>query len=359
MWIRSQLVIEMLTCANRRTCIRTAGKIAGLLKRLPASLYESRATAPRPPVELNAPAQVTGQRSASTKISIDVNMTDMQGAQIKRERDARDAGRSIARDKDKGLEDAKLHVPPYNVYKDNWLNRKLNRVGLPLRTARYNSDIGRTTVVMYTDSPINRNLNRVGIPGIIFPVTNKSTVTVAIPITMDKIFNSDQMESFSSNRDIRQPICCKKHPNNVRYNGFCDGSPNICIAMEYMSMTYDALHLRHDIDFTESERLQIIRQMCEGMKYLHSRDMPHADLKSESVLLIYMKGKERVAKLSDFGLYNVHMTSSVAVAKITQKSMISRYSAPGVLCGEILKIPDMMEADIWSLALLLHEVFFD
>ncbi|WAR29212.1 NEKL2-like protein [Mya arenaria] len=91
--------------------------------------------------------------------------------------------------------------------------------------------------------------------------------------------------------------------------------------------------------------------------------MPHADLKPKNVLLNYKKGKECVAKLSDFGLgqvkINVDATSSVAGAKITHKSAIPRYSAPEVLSGEILKIPDMMKADIWSLALLLHEVLFD
>ncbi|WAR20725.1 STY17-like protein [Mya arenaria] len=225
---------------------------------------------------------------------------------------------------------------------------------------------------------------------------------------MDNTFNSGQRESFSSNRDIRtdlpvisgdtfkvafeqalyrinrrsvivwmdnvlaikelrgvkmdqkrvrafsaemELICGIAHPNIVRYIGFCDESPNISIIMEYMSMTlYDALHLRHDIDFTDNERLQIIRQMCE-------------DMTPKQVLLNYQNGKDCVAKLSAFGLSkiknNVDMTSSVAGAKTNQKSAIPRYSAPEVLSGEILKIPDIMKADIWSLALLLHEVIFE
>ncbi|XP_052772603.1 serine/threonine-protein kinase pakC-like [Mya arenaria] len=87
------------------------------------------------------------------------------------------------------------------------------------------------------------------------------------------------------------------------------------------------------------------------------------DMTPKQVLLNYQNGKDCVAKLSAFGLSkiknNVDMTSSVAGAKTNQKSAIPRYSAPEVLSGEILKIPDIMKADIWSLALLLHEVIFE
>ncbi|WAR19725.1 Y9955-like protein [Mya arenaria] len=460
--------------ASGHTDGRKDGRPLENLTRKPhtVSLDARRTPAPRPRIVGNAPAQLTGQRSAPAKTTTDLNLKFEHGARIKREPDAKVVGRTIARDDDKGRKGTQPDVVPtkplvYNVYKDTPQNRKLNRVGLPLGSAQYSAETGRITAVQYVDSPINRKLNRVGLPRGSVPVTNKSTETVAIPKMMEKIFNGDEMDSFSSNRDIRVDIpgisedtykvafeqalyrinrqkeeldwlkskksfenqnltgmsffkgrlpykeldlrsqigegnfgdvffgewmgsvlaikklrekmtnkrlkdfskemdliCGTSHPNIVRYMGYCDERPDICIVMEYMSMTlYDALHLRHDIDFNNKERLQIIQQMCEGMKYLHSKDMPHADLKPKNVLLNYKKGKECVAKLSDFGLrqvkINVDTTSSAAGAKITHKSAIPRYSAPEVLSGEILKIPDMMKADIWSLALLLHEVLYD
>ncbi len=51
--------------------------------------------------------------------------------------------------------------------------------------------------------------------------------------------------------------------------------------------------------FSKAECFEIIKQICQGLQYIHSRGYLHRDLKSENVL-IFSK-KPWIAKVSDFG----------------------------------------------------------
>ncbi|XP_045184698.2 uncharacterized protein LOC123542769 [Mercenaria mercenaria] len=98
-------------------------------------------------------------------------------------------------------------------------------------------------------------------------------------------------------------FCSLEHPNIVKFIGACTEVPNICIVMEYMQMSlYEAIHVRNDVDFTDTERTSIVKQTCNGVKYLHASRIAHCDLKSLNILLNYEEGELYEVKITDFGL---------------------------------------------------------
>ena len=50
---------------------------------------------------------------------------------------------------------------------------------------------------------------------------------------------------------------------------------------------------------TEEEARQILIQVAEGLKYLHSKKIIHGDIKLENILLGH---EDNIVKLADFGL---------------------------------------------------------
>ncbi|XP_045168424.1 uncharacterized protein LOC123531482 [Mercenaria mercenaria] len=149
------------------------------------------------------------------------------------------------------------------------------------------------------------------------------------------------------------------HPNIVRFIGASVERPNLCIVMEYMHMSlFEAIHVK-EVDLEESERLDIMRQTSNGLKYLHSKPMAHCDLKTTNVLMSSEIGKMEV-KLSDFGLSSMKSNTETSSSCAKLQAFTLRYSAPEILRAERLpSVEDKMRADIYSLSLIFFEVVFE
>lgn len=155
-------------------------------------------------------------------------------------------------------------------------------------------------------------------------------------------------------------FCKLDHENVVKFVGACIERPDLCIVMEYMQMSlFEAIHIRNDYEFTEAERLHIIKQVCNGLKYLHNLDIAHRDLKSSNVLINYQEGDIDV-KITDFGLSS--MKGNIESSSSYRGEIVGtpRYSAPEILRGDRgHSVEDHKKADIYSLALVMFEVVFE
>ncbi len=107
---------------------------------------------------------------------------------------------------------------------------------------------------------------------------------------------------------------------------------------------------------TTQERLELFRQICEGVQHAHQKAIIHRDLKPSNILVAIQDGKA-VPKIIDFG-----------VAKATAQSLTERtmYTELGVLIGtpEYMS-PEQAEmsgqnidtrTDVYSLGAILYEL---
>ncbi|XP_059146664.1 uncharacterized protein LOC131934613 [Physella acuta] len=160
-------------------------------------------------------------------------------------------------------------------------------------------------------------------------------------------------------------FCTLQHPNIVGFLGACVVSPNLAIVMEYMDLSlHEALHNKQ-VDFLDQDKLNIMRDVSQGLDYLHGRKIAHCDLKTQNVLLNNVPGQETtnsqgqlIAKITDFGL---SMMKNEVETGTSSKQAVSnigtpRYSAPEVLRGELLNVEQLMKADVYSEGLLILEL---
>jgi serine/threonine protein kinase len=88
------------------------------------------------------------------------------------------------------------------------------------------------------------------------------------------------------------------HDRIVKFIGYANFEFQKGIVMEFMDRgtLFDVLHKKLH-EFTWLEKLKIIKQVTEAMKYLHARQIAHCDLSSKNLLV----GQNFEIKLSDFG----------------------------------------------------------
>ena len=156
-----------------------------------------------------------------------------------------------------------------------------------------------------------------------------------------------------------------QHPNCVQLYAVCLEKNNVFILMEWMhggSLWEQLLNTKKNTLAAQQgsgaaasscsvlsarKRLEIAREICDGLQYMHSMGMVHGDIKSLNVLL----GKKNNAKLCDFGLATMGLISSAA--STTGLGGTAAWSAPEILCqGQ----PHTPQSDIYALGMLLYEL---
>lgn len=146
------------------------------------------------------------------------------------------------------------------------------------------------------------------------------------------------------------------HPNIVPFLGVEDRGLYLGLISEWMPRGHLHNHIQAHPD---AERLPLIMDVAYGLQYLHSFGIVHGDLKGINVLV----DVEGHARLADFGISRiVYATDSVnAMTAVTPGQGTVYWMAPEVLDPEQYGINEkedpMPESDIYSLAMLMWEIF--
>ncbi|HET6371536.1 MAG TPA: protein kinase [Nitrospiria bacterium] len=128
------------------------------------------------------------------------------------------------------------------------------------------------------------------------------------------------------------------HPNIVTIYDTGRNGDDIFITMEFV----DGVSLKENLEKKPnqaiSDLVQIMKEMCEGVSYAHSRNVIHRDIKPANVMI----GKDGAVKIMDFGLAKV---LSQSMADKTSVKGTPLYMSPEQILGQNVD----HQSDIYSL----------
>ena len=146
-----------------------------------------------------------------------------------------------------------------------------------------------------------------------------------------------------------------RHPHIVQYLGTSSDEEHLNIFLEYVPGGSIAGMLKQYNTFQEPLIRNFVRQILDGLSYLHGRNIIHRDIKGANVL-VDNKGS---IKISDFGISKRsdvsgtrdHLPGSGLNRPSLQGSVF--WMAPEV----VRQSAHTKKADIWSLGCLIVEMF--
>lgn len=194
-------------------------------------------------------------------------------------------------------------------------------------------------------------------------IVNQATWNGRIVAVKKPFFNAAMSEhdkkKFVKELEIQARL---RHPNCVGVFAVCTEAHNVFIVMEWMhggSLFAQLVKTRQDIAVKQSggagscttltarSRLSIAREICDGLQYMHSNGMVHGDIKSLNVLL----GKDKSAKLCDFGLTTMQLSSTSTMSSSTGGTFA--WSAPEIVLSGARS---SFQTDVYALGVVMWEL---
>ena len=141
-----------------------------------------------------------------------------------------------------------------------------------------------------------------------------------------------------------------KHERIVKYfDSFIDDDNTLYLHMEYLpGGSLDTLLELSPLSEIQSKK--ILKQILEGLSYLHSIPVVHRDLKCQNVLLTEDK---KYIKLCDFGTSKILNEATANVTTATNLVGTFKFMAPEIFDK---KIKATLASDIWSVGCVLIQM---
>ncbi|KAL9706343.1 hypothetical protein quinque_009861 [Culex quinquefasciatus] len=135
-----------------------------------------------------------------------------------------------------------------------------------------------------------------------------------------------------------------RHPNIVKVHSILKRERMVFIFMDYAEGGDLLKFINQNGSVPEGQAKQWFAQLVSALRYLHSNDIAHRDLKCENILL----SKANAIQLADFGFARICGEETGLFSETYCGS--AAYAAPEVILG---KPYNPMIADIWSLGIIL------
>jgi serine/threonine protein kinase len=209
--------------------------------------------------------------------------------------------------------------------------------------------------VRSSDVTINKHIpEQRGGGGIVNQATwNGRIVAVKKPF-FNAVMTEHDRKKFVKELEIQSRL---RHPNCVSVLAVCTEAHNVFLVMEWMyggSLFAQLVKTRQElaakqssVTLTARTRLSIAREICDGLQYMHSNGMIHGDMKSLNILL----GKDKTAKLCDFGLTTMQLSSVTSLSSSAGGTFA--WSAPEIVLSGARS---SFETDMYALGVVLWEL---
>lgn len=189
----------------------------------------------------------------------------------------------------------------------------------------------------------------------------KKTYNLACKIIDKSAASQDYLDKFYP-REL-QILCQIRHPNIVTIQGIVRHQEKTFIFMLQESTDLFAYLKKKAVPLEEPQASLWFFQLCRGIRYLHSLNYAHRDLKCENILI---SGNMNI-KIGDFGFARCcvdecnekvlsstycgsHGKMTTGIQNSDPLSFLLVYAAPEVLsCIHY----DPMKSDIWSIGVIL------
>ncbi|KAF7489832.1 hypothetical protein SSS_05340 [Sarcoptes scabiei] len=158
-------------------------------------------------------------------------------------------------------------------------------------------------------------------------------------------------------REIEIFFQCRGHQNIIQFVEYFEDSNRFYLIFEKIEGGQLLAHIQKRIVFTEHEASQIVRDIANALKFLHSRGIAHRDLKPENILC-YSESQVCPVKICDFDLGSGIIpsdSSPVSTPELLTPVGSAEFMAPEVVdafMGEAS--PYDKRCDLWSLGVITY-----
>ncbi|XP_001510079.4 myosin light chain kinase family member 4 [Ornithorhynchus anatinus] len=148
--------------------------------------------------------------------------------------------------------------------------------------------------------------------------------------------------------DVKNEISVMNQLNHVNiiqlYDAF-ESKNDIVLVMEYVDggELFDRI-IDENYNLTELDTILFIKQICEGVKYMHQMYILHLDLKPENILCVNRDAKQ--IKIIDFGLARRYKPRE----KLKVNFGTPEFLAPEVVNYDFVSFP----TDMWSIGVMAY-----
>lgn len=132
------------------------------------------------------------------------------------------------------------------------------------------------------------------------------------------------------------------HLNIVKFYGTIESSPFFVMEFVEKGALSNLIRDRKTMHWDWTTRLIVAKDVTQGLKYLHEKNVIHRDMKSPNVLI----NKKLRAKISDFGI------SRIMDSTLTKGIGTLNWMAPEVICHQNYGLA----ADVYSLGMIFWEL---
>lgn len=183
-------------------------------------------------------------------------------------------------------------------------------------------------------------------------ISDKNEIVALKKFDIKNITQYDNITGKNSLNDIENEINIHKNLNHNNIVKFIDSFKSnlyIYIIMDICDCSlYDCIYSENPKNFNKDEILKIIKEISEGIKYLHSLLIVHCDIKLKNILL----DSNCTIKICDFGysrkLENIDDYVSDFRGTVD-------YYAPEMIGGMTCY---SFPIDIWAFGVVIYEIIF-
>ncbi|XP_054906427.1 myosin light chain kinase family member 4 isoform X3 [Poeciliopsis prolifica] len=169
---------------------------------------------------------------------------------------------------------------------------------------------------------------------------NSSGLTLAA-----KIIKAKSQKEKEVVRNEIQVMNQLNHANLIQLYAAFESRNDIILVMEYVEggELFDRI-IDENYNLTELDTVLFIRQICEGLQYMHKNYILHLDLKPENILCVSRDSNK--IKIIDFGLARRYKPRE----KLRVNFGTPEFLAPEVINYEFVSFP----TDMWSLGVITY-----